>query len=545
MKKHFNSIHIKFNLIPFLVILLLIGSCNKSEEFTGVIGGAVLNVSLDGISYDEEEQLFEKKSSTREGYSTGVIKDTTIVYKEHMMDVLVESDNGQQPSSLGRGKVQTNAKGFRAITKPLEPNIKYMLMVFNPDGSFKTQKEYTYGAPKVSDSIRVDSKVKYTIVAYSINSTSALPQVTYGGGAKNLANAQIQNITADFMAEIRQNVEFVPGDNKLGIIMKHKFSTITTKLTMDSKMTGGFNTLSNAKIGAVYPSATFKLASGGSLIYNTPQETYANVIFPSFVAGQREVISSPTLLINPATTDRTFQFGTIKIDDETKTNLSIPGIKINPGKRYNLTFNFRTCTQEATLGADNLNWDYPELAGQKGCVDNSTNPPTQYLNGTILTKTFSAPASNYGFTFDITKLDNAINMSVNGRMIFGTTTNDQIQFQTYDNTANGEGIITRNIKFIDNTEYGTGSIPEIWKIFGTTAKPMIRIVISKTGVVTMFGSKSSEGNLVQLVLKSGSFNNVPWNASGNNTIIVSQKVSNATAVVGRGSGQVKVGCPTS
>src|SRR5690606_37033696 len=111
-------------------------------------------------------------------------------------------------------------------------------------------------------------------------------------------------------------------------------------------------------------------------------------------------------------TNKTLNFGTITIDDETKTNFSIANIRVNPGCKYNLNLNFRTCTQEVKLADDALNWRYPETGDRKGCYDPKTGEI--WKNGTLLTKTLSAPASNYGFTFDITELDNAVNMEVNG-----------------------------------------------------------------------------------------------------------------------------------
>ncbi|WP_337084500.1 hypothetical protein [Elizabethkingia anophelis] len=57
---------------------------------------------------------------------------------------------------------------------------------------------------------------------------------------------------------------------------------------------------------------------------------------------------------------------------------------------------------------------------------------------------------------------------------------------------------------------------------GTTGKPLIRVVISRDGVVSMFGSKTSGGDLQPLQLFNNSFNNITWNRTGDNTLIVGQ-----------------------
>lgn len=437
----------------------------------------------------------------------------------------------------------SDANMAAAVTKTTEltKGTKYRLVAFNADGSFNQAKDYTYGNEGATSGMSLDAGKKYTFVAYSINSANdPLPDLVYTNSVTTFANAKLVDVSKDLMVFVLKDKQLTYGDNKLGVILKHRFSMITTRLTMDSKMTGSIKTLANTTIGKVDASATFNF-NGETITYKNNQSTFAAINFPTLGTGLRDVTSYPTLLINPAATNKTLNFGTITIDDETKTNFSIANIRVNPGCKYNLNLNFRTCTQEVKLADDALNWRYPETGDRKGCYDPKTGEI--WKNGTLLTKTLSAPASNYGFTFDITELDNAVNMEVNGVKILTDPKEGQIQFQTYDNTANGEGIITRNIKFADGTEYGTGNIGNIWTLKGSAATPLIRIIISKTGEVTMLGSKTSNGPLVQLVLKGSlKFNNVPWKTSGVNTIKVTQKVSNTTFVVGRGYGQAKIAC---
>ncbi|ULT23679.1 hypothetical protein KUH03_31660 [Sphingobacterium sp. E70] len=71
---------------------------------------------------------------------------------------------------------------------------------------------------------------------------------------------------------------------------------------------------------------------------------------------------------------------------------------------------------------------------------------------------------------------------------------------------------------------------------GSAANPVIRVVISRTGEVTMYGSKSNSGELYPLVLTQGSFNTVPW-SSTSNTVKITQVVQGATKMVGAGSGR--------
>lgn len=539
--------------IGFLAILMLnFTSCQKSNEPGNSNGDATVSVQIDGVSFEEDDINFEKKSSNGTSYASGIVKDTSIVYDDFVVDVVMTKDNNRSDKVVSNSTVYRGGNENMAATvkvAELTKGVKYRVVVFNADGTFNQAKDYVYGSEGSTGPMSVNAGFKYSFIAYSINSaTDALPTLSYKNGVTSFANAQLLDVNKDLMVYISKDRDISHGDTKLGIIMKHKFSMITTKLTMDSKMTGSIKTLSNTTIGAVDASASYTFSTN-AIAYKGNQSTYAALNFPTLLTGVglRTVTSDPTLIINPTASNKTLKFGTITIDDETKTNFSIANIKVLPGCKYNLNLNFRTCTQQVNMADDAMNWKYQVNSTYTGCIGpNNVN----YPNGTLLEKVFTAPASNYGFTFDITELDNAINMSVNGKQILLDSrlpdpTKAQVQFQTYDNTANGEGIITRNIKFPDNTEYGQDGIADIWNLKGTATAPLVRIIISKTGEVTMLGSKTSGGPLFQLLLKEGlSFQKVTWNTTGTNTIKVTQRVSNTTFVVGKGYGQAKIACPT-
>ncbi|MCW8310789.1 hypothetical protein K7A41_06110 [Sphingobacterium sp. InxBP1] len=246
--------------------------------------------------------------------------------------------------------------------------------------------------------------------------------------------------------------------------------------------------------------------------------------------GLRSVSSSPTLLIHPGESNGSLNFGSVTIDGETKPNVSVAGLQIVPGQRYNLNLNFKTCTQPVTGGAD-LNWDYP--ASGNGALVNGQVVPS----GQTVTQTLTAPGADYGFVFDIRQLDNSFNMEVNGKKL----ATQEIQFES------GISIAPRNVRFVDGSLYGGtnvegGSVPQIYNMTGTAANPVIRVVISRDGQVALYGSKTSGGKLYPLELTQGSFNIVPWSSSSN-TVKITQVVQGKTTMVGSGSGRKKIACP--
>ncbi|GGH20772.1 hypothetical protein FAZ19_15500 [Sphingobacterium alkalisoli] len=146
--------------------------------------------------------------------------------------------------------------------------------------------------------------------------------------------------------------------------------------------------------------------------------------------------------------------------------------------------------------------------------------------------TFNQPATNYGFQFDIHSLDNSFNMEINGVQL----ATQEIEFQS----AGTSGI---NVRFADGDEYETNTAP-IWQMTGNASAPLIRVVIAPNGNVTMYGSKTSGGELHLLELSNGnSFNAITWNDGAPNTIVATQSVVGSTYIYGRGSGLNSVPCP--
>ncbi|MGE8379172.1 MAG: fimbrillin family protein, partial [Sphingobacterium sp.] len=424
-------------------------------------------------------------------------------------------------SSVTNGNQLRASSGNRAaVTEertPLANNVKYKIVVYNADGDYVTEKTYTNSVDNSAE-ISLEAEKTYTFVAYSVNSTAAVPAVT---AQADLANASLDNISADLMY-FKKDLIVHSGDNNLDVVLKHQYSEVTTNLSMATEMTGAITSLVSPTINPTHPSASLKLADG-TISYNGNTTTTA-VQFPALGAGLRTISSNPTLLIHPGETNGQFNFGSITIDGETKSNVSVSGLNILPGQRYNLNLNFKTCTQPVTGGAD-LNWSYP-ASGSGALVDGVARPA-----GYVVTKDLTAPGADYGFVFDILQLDNSFNMEVNGVKL----ATQEIQFE------NGIAIAPRNVQFADGALYGSGTVPQVYSMTGTSTNPVIRVVISRSGEVSMYGSKSNGGELFPLLLTQGSFNIVPWSSTANN-VKITQVVQGATKMVGAGSGRKKVAC---
>ncbi len=518
MKSKFRSIG-SVGMLSFAALACTtIYSCKESKDSVAASGKASVSIQLLGV----ENPVVTTKKAGKGGSAASAQTVVIPLTNSSSFEATLTSEPSVTNGSLLRASSGSRAAATEERT-PLADNIKYKVVVYNAAGDYVTEKTYTNSVDNTA-AIALDAEQTYTFVAYSVNSTATVPAVT---AQADLANASLDNVSADLMY-FRKDLTVHSGDNNLDVILKHKYSEVTTNLSMATEMTGAITALGTTTIDPTHPGANLKLADG-TITYNGSTTT-ANVVFPTLGAGLRTVSSTPTLLIHPGATNGVFKFGSITIDGETKNNVSVGGLNIVPGQRYNLNLNFKTCTQPVTGGAD-LNWTYP-ASGSGAIVDGVTRPA-----GYVVTKELTAPGADYGFVFDIQQLDNSFNMEVNGQKL----ATQEIQFEA------GIAIAPRNVRFADGSLYGGtntegGTVPQVYSLTGTAANPVIRVVISRSGEVSMYGSKSNGGALYPLELTLGSFNTVPWNSTSN-TVKITQIVQGATKMVGAGSGRKKIACP--
>ncbi len=145
------------------------------------------------------------------------------------------------------------------------------------------------------------------------------------------------------------------------------------------------------------------------------------------------------------------------------------------------------------------------------------------------TTSFSAPAADKGFLFNIYKLDNSFNLKVNGLDLV----TDQIQCQGTGSADESQLIFTS-----DQTGYGFGANDNIWVIQGAKESPIIQVNIDALGEVSIMGKRNTGALLEPMMIKSGhpQTQTLIWNSTGTNTVVLSQKVIGPTSISGEGFG---------
>ncbi|MEZ0484672.1 hypothetical protein [Fibrella aquatica] len=181
---------------------------------------------------------------------------------------------------------------------------------------------------------------------------------------------------------------------------------------------------------------------------------------------------------------------------------------------------------DGVADADDLDDDNDGILDTVECANVLTSTTVAAANGTPAT--FSLPATDQGYQFDITSLDNSFQLTLNGQPI----ANQEIQFIPTGTFVSGTPW-TQNIRFADGDTYGN-QVANIW-VLGTSnaATPLVRVVISPSGTVSMFGSKVLNGPLFPLVMvNGGAFRTINLNSTGTNSLTITQAVETTTYING-------------
>lgn len=140
--------------------------------------------------------------------------------------------------------------------------------------------------------------------------------------------------------------------------------------------------------------------------------------------------------------------------------------------------------------------------------------------------TYMVPGSD-GVVFDISALDNSFNMNINGTQLVPS----EIQF--HQGSVTGSMSLARFAS--DNSPYGQNGIANVWSVNWANANPnliQLRLTISADGGVSLEGIRSVGSPLEEMILDPAhpQFNAISWNASGTNTVVISQVKSGPTFI---------------
>ncbi|MDE5471246.1 hypothetical protein [Elizabethkingia meningoseptica] len=468
------------------------------------------NVKINMLGIIDAEQAPAKSASANKtAISAQDIQNSIIKIDEN--NYVTASLIPQNAGLKNRTQASLNPTAITPGTPTLLNNqVKYKVVVYDSNGAWKAEKEFSY-TQNDSDGFMLDGDQSYTFVAYSVNSTSSTdtPAVTNGG---TLATATLANVNKDLMFFKKNMTVTGNGPNYLDVVLKHQFSQITTIL--DARQVGTITSIVSPTISPAKSSANLSFNNDTTpLSYNSDILGGAVISFPT--PNSQYVSSNPTRIISPTNASGVLNISSVTIDGVSKPVPPMNNIKIDPGVKYDVRLRFGPCRTDL-------------------------NPTPFNISGGA-TQDITMPAADYGFVFDIYQVDNSFNMNINGTQLAA----NEIQFQ-----KNVSGY-PQNVQFEDGTTYESNGIPGIWTfngnagVGGTPASPTIRVIISPTGQVSMYGVKTNKGILYPLKFVGNNFNTIPWKTTGttDNLVKITQVRSGTnTYMNGIGMGKVIVTC---
>lgn len=523
------------------------GSSGNSSFLEGT---AMLKVDIMGEEFETGSDNSSPMASVKGNVGSVTLKEQT---KTVMVDdkALVATLIPVIPSLSTMAKASSGA--MAAVTPITGSNIKYRMIVYKTsDGSRIGSKTYTINAgvsvPDDGNDLYLDHAAgNYSFVILSYG-TNVLPADVAG----SLGSASLTGISgdSDLMYFRKDNVTLVKGSNPLNAVLQHMFSQITVKLDATNVSPGnGIQSITPATISRHRTANNSINLSDGTITYSATDIGSRTLDFSGNATTSAVWTAKPALIVNPGTGGAeapALTLTNMTVGAKVKTQ-TINGLLVKPGAKYNLNITFK-CTSDA-LPTYNFTMSDPGGGSR---------------NGNVITQRFTpdAPAADAGFTFEVYKLDNSFNLSINSQNI----SNNEVQFEYI---SQGQ-TYPQNIRFkSDRALWGISpGVSQIYNMDGTTTAPktsIAQIIIATDGTVTMMGRRSLTLPLEPIEMydpntgtPSGTgsaraisiaktatvvpFNKVTWNSTATNVVIASMIIQNATALEAFGHGSKIIPC---
>lgn len=336
VRKRRDTVISKIKTVTVIIVTLLTVLSCRSTDVEGNLnpGGQVaVNVNIEDDIFEGISNIGSKASAKKtESTELPVIQKSTVAFSEDFYMVAELTEEVPIIAQMGvKASLQKGNKG--AQTSALKPNIKYKTVVYKSTGEYVTEKDYARGQETSSGPLLLYSG-SYTFVVYSINSTSVLPAVVFADPAnKTLSNSSVAVTGSQDLMYFRKDMTISASKtNYLGVVLKHKFSQITT--TVDATATGYNITAITSAINPQHrPNASMALSDG--TLTRSGTATSVEVSFPTL--GAQTITATPTLINAATITTGSYTISSITIGTLTQENITpFSDLVITPGVKYNM-----------------------------------------------------------------------------------------------------------------------------------------------------------------------------------------------------------------
>lgn len=217
----------KYNILLVASCLWLTSCRSTDNAITEESSNSTLpNVIVQLIGTETGLDIPEKTASIT-NKKTSVAKVQEIVAPFDGMTTVTATLTPEEKPAL-RSQASINPM---AVTTPeiseLGKDIKYNVAVYDTNGNFVNEKTFTYKQDD-NNGFNLNGGQNYNFVAYSINSKATVPAVS--NTPRTLATDKLNNISGDLMYFKRNMTVSGNGTNYIDVLLKHKYSIITSKL---------------------------------------------------------------------------------------------------------------------------------------------------------------------------------------------------------------------------------------------------------------------------------------------------------------------------
>ena len=326
MKKLFNIKHI--NILIIIKLLMIISSCSKDNQISQNGSLVQLNVKLLGVEFDGLKNIDYKSASIKEKVNIGN-------YSDNIQTKVIPWGNGESLTVTLIPNENKNILNKTAAVErePLSPNIRYKLLVFKENGQYVDERNYSFTQEDSTLPLALPGGINYIFIAYSINSTTLLPEVEYSDPAnKTLSTAKLSNLSVNNdLMYYKQTININSSQtNYLSIILKHKFSEITTEI--DAQSTGYDITSISGYFNNHHSTADLTLENGVKIA--TGPKTQKNITFTNLNTSK---VNGSTIKINPEDGNSNIVLQNLTIGPTSKSNISLlNNFIVLPGVKYSL-----------------------------------------------------------------------------------------------------------------------------------------------------------------------------------------------------------------
>lgn len=307
----------KYKVIIGFFILLFI-ACTKQES-TNIKpeNNGKVRIKIKNTIFEDDINL-KFRSAFQYASSVDSIQTATIDFnKDFYWTATIKPDSN----------IPTKGKEVKLA---LSNKVQYKVVVFEQNGTYITEKNFVYGKEDEETNLLLEEIKEYEFIVYSINSVNELPEISFSDPKnKTLATANVLvKGNMDFMY-FRKNLTLKANMvNYLNVVLKHKFSKITT--VFDVSSTGYKLTALESDFSPHNTLANINLEYGAI-------NRLGNISNSAVVFTANETNSFNTIINADINKNISYTISNITIGPLVQTDIKpIQNLKVKPGVRYTL-----------------------------------------------------------------------------------------------------------------------------------------------------------------------------------------------------------------